>query len=74
MVYHFEAQKFLRVCIPQRAKGRKRGRKRERAQSKGTEGQIGKKRRRVYRGRILHTRWSDTRHMDGEKQRDKEKQ
>lgn len=26
MVYHFEAQKFLHVCIPQCARGRKRGR------------------------------------------------
>lgn len=34
MVYHFEAQKFLHVCIPQRAEGRKKGRERERAQSK----------------------------------------
>lgn len=32
MVYHFEAQKFLHVCIPQHAEGRKKGR--ERAQSK----------------------------------------
>lgn len=29
MVYHFEAQKFLHVCIPQRARGRKRGREGE---------------------------------------------
>lgn len=50
MVYHFEAQKFLHVCIPQRARerngGEERERERERAQSKGTEGQRGKKRER----------------------------
>lgn len=49
MVYHFEAQKFLHVCIPQHERGKEEvegERERERAQSKGTEGQKGKKRKR----------------------------
>lgn len=43
MVYHFEAQKFLHVCIPQRAEGRKKGRERESTkQSREEEGHRGK--------------------------------
>lgn len=55
MVYHFEAQKFLHVCIPQHAEGRKKGRERERAQRKVEETKdTGEKQFGwVYTGRIL---------------------
>lgn len=70
MVYHFEAQKFLHVCIPQRARGeggeRERRERRERGgreegeykvKERGTERRRKGKGRRC-RGRILAIRWS----------------
>lgn len=56
MVYHFEAQKFLHVCIPQRAR-REGGEGEYKVKERGTERRRKGKGRRC-RGRILAMRWS----------------